>query len=134
MASQIEPDPTSKAARRPADAQAKPPVAPKATAKVPPPKPAAKPTDKAAAVPPPQAAPAAAQADADHDEEPEVKPATAGFLSQTPAWAISLLVHVVLLLSMALMGGGEPTQIEKPTVITSSTSEAEEEFSEFEEQ
>ena len=134
MASQIDPDPTSKAARRPADTQAKPPVAPKPTAKVPPPKPAAKPTDKAAAVPPPQAVPAAAQADADHEDEPEVRPATAGFLGQMPAWAISLLVHVVLLLSMALMGGGEPTQIEKPTVITSSTSEAEEEFSEFEEQ
>ncbi|MFM8496276.1 MAG: prenyltransferase/squalene oxidase repeat-containing protein [Planctomycetia bacterium] len=48
-----------------------------------------------------------------------------------PAWAISMLVHIVVLLSMALISG-ENTRIEQPAVITSTTSEAEEEFSEFE--
>jgi hypothetical protein len=128
MASQIDPDPTSKPARRPAEPQAKPPVAPKPAAKVPPPKPAAKPA------PAPQAAPAAAQPEADHEEEQEVRPAArGGFLTQMPAWAISMLVHIVALLAMALIAD-DKSQIEKPTVITSSTSEEEEEFSEFEEQ
>lgn len=132
MASQIDPDPTSKASRRPAEPQAKPPAAPKPTAKVPPPKPATKPTDKAPATPPPQSAPAAAQAEGDQEEH-EVRPASRGFMMQVPAWAISMLVHIVALLAMALIAdNGVP--IEKPTVITSSTSEAEEEFSEFEEQ
>jgi len=43
-----------------------------------------------------------------------------------------MLVHIVALLTMALITSGGPTE-EKLTVITSSTSEAEEEFSEFEE-
>ncbi|MFM7136150.1 MAG: prenyltransferase/squalene oxidase repeat-containing protein, partial [Planctomycetota bacterium] len=129
MASQIDPDPTSMPARRPAEPQAKPPVAPKPAAQVPPPKPAAKPAD----VPPPKAAPAAAQAEADQEEEHEVRLAGRGFLTQVPAWAISMLVHIVALLAMALIAG-DSTPVEKPTVITSSTSEAEEEFSELEEQ
>jgi hypothetical protein len=130
MASQIDPDPTSKPGRRPAEPQAKPPAAPKPTAKVPPPKPAAKPTP---AAPPPQAAPAAAQAEADPETEQEVRPAGRGLLTQVPAWAISMLVHIVALLAMALIAG-DTAQVEQPTVITSSTSDEEEEFSEFDEQ
>lgn len=132
MASQIDPDP-SKAPRRPAEPQAKPAAA-KPAAKVPPPKPASKAPPKPATAPAASQPAANAQADTEHDDEQqEVRPAARGLFGQMPAWAISLLVHVVLLLTMALIGG-EAVQVEQPTVITSSTSEAEEEFSEFEEQ
>ena len=140
MASQIDPDPTSKPTRRPAELQAKPPAAPQPAAKVPPPKPVAKgaapkPVAKPAARPTavPSTQPAAAQADAGHEDEPEVRPASRGVLMQVPAWAISMLVHIVALLAMALIAG-ESTQLDQPTVITSSTSEEVEEFNEFDEQ
>ncbi len=51
-------------------------------------------------------------------------------VKQAPAWAISMLVHVVALLSMALIVS-TPPQKEVARIITSSSPEAEEEFTEF---
>jgi hypothetical protein len=122
MASRIESDSPSKASRRAAEPQATPSVRRKSAAQVPPPKPASKPA----------APPAPEQASEEPAEDQEIQPAGRGFLKETPAWAISMLVHIVVLLAMALMTG-QSVQIEKPTTITSSTSEEEEEISEFEE-
>ena len=58
----------------------------------------------------------------------------AGILQQAPAWAVSMLVHVVVLLSMALIVQ-EPPEEEKPRMIVSSVQEAQdlqEDFAEFE--
>jgi hypothetical protein len=77
--------------------------------------------------------PAGPHADADQeDEHQEVRPANRGFLGQVPAWAVSMLVHVIALLAMALIAG-ETVRVEKPTVITSNPSDQEEEPSEIEE-
>jgi hypothetical protein len=122
MASRIESDSPSKASRRAAEPQATPSVRRKPAAQVPPPKPASKPA-------PPEAA---EQPEQEQAENQEIQPAGRGFLKQVPAWAISMLVHIVAILLMALMTG-QSVQIEKPTVITSSVSEAEEEISELEE-
>ncbi len=51
---------------------------------------------------------------------------------QAPAWAISMLVHVVVLLSMALIVSSPPPK-QVARIITSSDSEVEDEFTEFEE-
>ena len=56
-----------------------------------------------------------------------------GLLRNTPAWAISMLVHVIVLLAMALIVT-EPPKAEKPRLITASAPEVEENFEEFEEQ
>lgn len=55
------------------------------------------------------------------------------FFQQAPAWAISMLVHVITLLTMELMVSDPP---KKPVVrqITSPTSETSDEFTEFQEQ
>ena len=60
----------------------------------------------------------------------------AGGLGQTlltavPAWAVSLLVHLIAFIALALVVTG-PTNILPPTPITSSISERVEEFTEFE--
>ena len=126
MASKIDPDPIRKPAR-PAGAT-NPPSSPKPAGRTPPPKPATVPP------PAPRAAPQADTHAAEDDEATDVvRPAPRGFLNAVPAWAISMLVHVVALLAMALIAGDSAT-VEKPTVITSSTSEEEEEFSELEEE
>ena len=54
-------------------------------------------------------------------------------VKQAPAWAISMLVHVVALLGMALVVSNPPTK-EVARIISSSTSEVEEEFTEFEDE
>jgi len=118
MASKIESDPSRRPAAPPGAARTTAPPA----GRVPPPKQAAK-------APPPNAADADGE---DDDRGPEVRPASGGFMSAMPAWAISMLFHIVALLAMALVAG-EAVLNEIPTVITSSSSEAEEEFSEFEE-
>jgi hypothetical protein len=56
-----------------------------------------------------------------------------GILRQAPAWAVSMLLHIVVLLSMALIVQ-EPPKEEKPRTITSSAPEVQEEFEEFEEE
>jgi hypothetical protein len=128
MASQIDPDPIRKPAK-PAATGARPPVPPKPPGQVPPP--AARP--KAGSAAPAAARPTPPADPAEEETTAEVRPANRGFLGAVPAWAISMLVHIVVLLAMALVTSGGPTE-EKLTVITSSTSEAEEEFSEFEDQ
>ena len=142
MASRIDPDPTSKS--KPVAPAAKPAAAAPAAAKPASPS-AAKPAAPAPAKPagPPPAAgkpgvaaakqPAGAAGDEAHDEEVMVRRGAAGFLKQTPAWAISMLVHVIALLAMALMVTPPPEK-ETVRVITSSAPEAEENFEEFEEQ
>jgi hypothetical protein len=54
-------------------------------------------------------------------------------VKQAPAWAISMLVHIVALLSMALIVNAPPKQ-EAVRVITSAASSPDEEFNEFEEE
>lgn len=126
MASRIEPDSVKKPARPAPPAAAKPgapPVKPTA-ARPPAPKPSG----------PPPKAPAAANGEAatepppDDDQDPSLADEA---VKQAPAWAISMLVHIVALLAMALMVN-EPPKTEKPRVITSSGPEVEEEFTEFE--
>jgi hypothetical protein len=99
--------PAKPAAQRPATAVASKPAAPKA---------------------PPARSPAA-EDDTDQDDGPSVG---ATLLKQTPAWAVSMLVHIVALLAMALIVT-EPPKKEVSVSIVSSTAEAEENFEEFEE-
>jgi len=132
MASQIDPDPIRKPGKPPAaGSRPQAPSRPAGTAPAPATRPPAAP-----ATPPAASVRQRAVAEADHgdeESEAEVRPAGRGFLGAVPAWAISMLVHIVALLAMALVTSGGPTE-EKLTVITSSPSEAEEEFSELEEQ
>jgi len=83
-------------------------------------KPPAPPKPPAATEPPPAA------------EAPRGSAASA-ILRTAPAWAVSMLLHIVILLSMALIVQ-EPPKEEKPRVIVSTAPEVVEEFEEFEEQ
>jgi hypothetical protein len=103
--------PAKPTAQRPATAVASKPAAPKAPPKAPP------------------ARSPAAEDDTDQDDGPSVG---ATLLKQTPAWAVSMLVHIVALLAMALIVT-EPPKKEVSVSIVSSTAEAEENFEEFEE-
>jgi hypothetical protein len=132
MSSAIDPDAAKKperpaAPQNPASAaKPKPPAAAAAPAKPaarpagtkPPPKPAAAGKPTAATEPPEQA---------EHDVAPG---ASSGFLKQTPAWAISMLVHIVALLAMALIVTDPPEQ-KKATQITAGVAEADAELNEF---
>jgi hypothetical protein len=124
MASQIQSG-TGKTPPAPAATPAKP-AAPKPTAGA----------AKAAAAPPkpPAAPPAPAQAAAPPpaDDAPH-RSSGAGILRQAPAWAVSMLLHIVVLLSMALIVQ-EPPPKETPRVIVSSAPEVVEEFEEFQEE
>jgi len=115
MSSHIHPNPQPRPAAKPAGGvPAKPAGGAPAKPAAAPAKPAAKPASQAAE-------PAAVI---------EHRPAGGGFLRQMPAWLISMVVHIIALLAMALIS--TPT-IEKPavTVITSSQSEVEKDFEEF---
>ncbi len=57
--------------------------------------------------------------------------AVAAIRSQAPAWAASMVLHVIVLLALALMVE-EPPRVEKPRVIVSTVTPAPEEFEEFE--
>jgi len=103
----------------PAPASAAPPASPAKPAA--PVKPPATPKPPAAAQQPPAAA-----------EAPRGSAASA-ILRTAPAWAVSMLLHVVILLSMALIVQ-EPPKEEKPRVIVSAAPEVVEEFEEFDEQ
>jgi hypothetical protein len=126
MASGIQPDASKKKA--PAAPAAKPaaaanPVKPPAAAKpaaAPPKQPPAKPA------PPPEA-------EDDADDEGPRRSVGSAILKTAPAWAVSMLVHIVVLLSMALIVQDPPKE-EKARVITSSAPEVVEEFEEFEEE
>ena len=126
MASQIQSG-TGKTPPAPAATPVKP-AAPKPTAVA----------AKAAAAPPkpPAAPPVAAQAAAAPAHAADVPPQRAGgagILRTAPAWAVSMLLHIVVLLSMALIVQ-EPPPKETPRVIVSSAPEVVEEFEEFEEE
>jgi hypothetical protein len=126
MASQIDPDPVEKT----------PPPPPSGQGKVTTSRPPQAPPGSKGRIPlqaPPRPPEASSPSDDGDETDDEVRVAGRGFLSAMPAWAISMLVHIVALLTMALIAGNnEP--VEKPTVITSTAAESEEEFSEFEEQ
>jgi len=132
MASQIDPDPLSKPAAPPLQPAARKPE-PKAPVPL---KPAGSPPPPAAksrpAAPPP-AQPAVAPPASEEAGEHEISPARRSLLTAVPAWAISMLVHIVALLAMALMTD-QAEQVAPPTVITSTAAEEQEEFSEFDEQ
>ncbi|MFM8703833.1 MAG: hypothetical protein ACKOHG_08190, partial [Planctomycetia bacterium] len=82
--------------------------------------------------PPKPAPPPEAEDDADDDDGPRRSVGSA-ILKTAPAWAVSMLLHIVILLSMALIVQ-EPPKEEKARVITSSAPEVVEEFEEFEEE
>jgi hypothetical protein len=131
MSSQIDPDPASKAAK-PAAKPAAPPAGAK-PASAPPA--AAKPAQPAAAQPKPAAAKPAAAAVVEQADEATNEVRAGGslagaLLKSTPAWAISMLVHIVALLGMALIVNPPPEK-EKPRLITSTAPEVEENFEEF---
>ena len=91
-------------------------------------------TPRRPAPPRPPAPPAPATAAAEPPAEPPQRSsAAAGVLRAAPAWAVSMLLHIVILLSMALIVQ-EPPREEKPRVIVSTAPEVVEEFEEFEEQ
>jgi hypothetical protein len=128
MSSAIDPDkPMKPAAKPPAKPSGPPPMKPVAATK-----PAAAPP---ASRPVPLAKPvAAAAADTDENEEQDGGPSVgSNLLKQTPAWAVSMLVHIVALLAMALIVT-EPPKKEAAVSIVSSAPEAEENFEEFEEE
>jgi hypothetical protein len=105
MSSHVDPDPVNKPAV--------------------PPRPAPRGPEPAAAVRP--AAAAAEETDRDDEHESIVSEAA----RQAPAWAVSTLVHVVVLLAMALIVS-EPPAKPKVRQITSTAPETEDEFTEFE--
>ena len=135
MSSAIDPDKPAKPVAKPnasTPAASAKPAAPKPAAAAKPTvaKPAAaqpKPATRPAAVPKP--APAAATDD-DADAGPSVR---TSLLKQTPAWAVSMLVHIVALLAMALIVT-EPPKKEAAISIVSSAPDAEESLEEFEEE
>ena len=138
MASRIEPDPKAK----PSAPAAKPVPKQSATPQAKPATPAAKPAATKPAGPPPAAGKPgvtaaqqpAGEADAQDAEDDGGRNAVAaGLLKQTPAWAVSMLVHIVALLAMALMVTPPPEK-EKIRVITSSAPEVNEDFEEFEQE
>jgi hypothetical protein len=117
MASGIDPNlkPTKPATNQPAQTTPAKPVAAAPGAK-----PAAA---AAAAAKPAAAAPAAATPAAEPAPSGRGPSVAATLLRTTPAWAISMLVHIIALLAMALMVT-PPQEKEKPRLITSSPSEA----------
>ncbi len=124
MARQSDPEsirtpskPTAKGA-----AASKPKTSPKAGGRVPPPPPAGK-----------AAKARTGRDDQEEEDEEAVLPAQGGVLGEVPAWGVSMIIHIVALLVMALIAG-EAMLVEKPTVITSSTSEPEEEFDDVEDE
>jgi hypothetical protein len=124
MASQIQPG-AGKKPQAPAGSPPKPAApTPAATAA----KPAAPPKPPAA----PAAAAQAAAAQAHAADDPPHR-SGGGILRTAPAWAVSMLLHIVVLLSMALIVQ-EPPPKETPRVIVSSAPEVVEEFEEFEEE
>jgi len=92
-------------------------------------------TGKPAAASPAEAAKPAAGAvpAAEPPAELPSRSAASGILRTAPAWAVSMLLHIVILLSMALIVQ-EPPKEEKPRVIVSTAPEVVEDFEEFEEQ
>ena len=81
--------------------------------------------DKAAKAPP--------AAEQEHEAEEQPRRSRGGFLKTAPAWLVSMLLHIVVLLSMALIVS-EPPKKEAPRVITSTAAEAVEEFEEMQEE
>ena len=126
MSSQIVPDPKQKPGAKPAA----PP--PKPTAAAAPAKPAAAPKPAAAAAAKP-ATPPPAQPAEQREEPAAPERRGGGAMNQLIACGISMLVHIVALLSMALVVTQTPEK-EKPREIVSTAAEAVEEFEEFSEQ
>ena len=126
MASGIQPDASKK------KAPAAPPAKPAAAANPVKPPAAAKPAGAPPKQPPPKPAPPPEPEDEAEDDGPR-RSAASAILKTAPAWAVSMLVHIVVLLSMALIVQDPPKE-EKARVITSSAPEVVEEFEEFEEE
>jgi hypothetical protein len=111
MSSRIDPDPVNQ-----------PPTA------VPPQ--ATRPAPGAASAPPAATAPRAVAAAVRLEPEAHGPALATEAVKQAPAWAISMLVHVVVLLSMALIVSTPPKQ-QVARIITSSAPESDEEITEF---
>jgi hypothetical protein len=128
-----KPDPTKKPVRPPVPAapaasrpaQGKPAVPPKPAAKAAPPMPGKAAVVGAAAAAAARATPASAAAEVFNDDVSLKEEA----IKQAPAWAISMLVHIVALLAMALIVNEPPPQ-EEVRIINAAGPESEEEFAE----
>jgi len=122
MARQVDPESTRKGSRPAGKGVASPksPGSPKAAGRVPPP-PAKTTANRGQQK----------RAGDEEEDEEEARPPRGGLVGQVPAWGVSMLVHIVALLAMALIAG-EAILVEKPTIITSTTSEEEEDFTEVE--
>lgn len=118
-----QPAAASQAAANPSRPTAKPPAAANPATKPAPPKNPA----------PPKSPPPAAEQHDDAEESGPRRSAGSAILKTAPAWAVSMLLHIVILLSMALIGQEMPKE-EKPRTIVSSAPEVQEEFEEFEEE
>ena len=118
MSSQIDPEPVT---TPPAAVPPRPTPAPanQASSRQFPPRPAA--AEQSTAQP------------ADSRDDDYTPSLAAAAVKQAPAWAISMLVHVVALLSLALVVN-EPPKKEVTRIITSSGPQVEDEFTEFEDE
>ncbi|NBW86848.1 MAG: hypothetical protein EBR23_08500, partial [Planctomycetia bacterium] len=129
MPGPTNPDPKKTPARPPLPAgpkvSAKPPVPQKPAAKAAPPAPGKAAVVAAAAAAAARATPASAAGES-FDDEVSLKEEA---IKQAPAWAISMLVHIVALLAMALIVN-EPPQQEEVRIINAAGPESEEEFAE----
>ena len=85
---------------------------------------------KPAAAKPAAAEPTAPPIVADREPDDRGRPALAGMLRQTPAWVVSILVHVVALLAMALFVTEAPEK-QVAVSIFSSASDSDEPVAEF---
>jgi hypothetical protein len=132
MSSQIHPNakPSAAAGQQPAKPAGQQPAKPAGQQ---PARPAAAPVAQAAAKPvaQPTTQPTTATEQAAGAAAPaEHRPSGRGFLRQMPAWLISMVVHIIVLLAMALIS--TPEVVKPPvTVITSSQSEVEKDFEEM---
>jgi len=124
MASAIDPDKKPNRAAKPGDSEAA--LANPAAARPAAPRPAVRP---APAPQPQQPAQSEQPEELGRDRKPGVG---ASLLKQTPAWAVSMIVHVVALLAMALIVT-EPPKKEATVSIVSTAPEEEEAFEEIKE-
>ena len=119
--------PPASAAKPAAPAKAATPPVKPAASKPEPPKPA---SSKSAPPKPAPQAPASSDDEAPAEDVAAGPSLASGLLKQTPAWAVSMILHIAVLLAMALIVSDPPKE-EKARLITSTPGEPTEEFEEF---
>jgi len=119
--------PPASAAKPAAPAKAATPPVKPAASKPEPSKPA---SSKSAPPKPAPRAPASSDDEAPAEDVAAGPSLASGLLKQTPAWAVSMILHIAVLLAMALVVSDPPKE-EKARLITSTPGEPTEEFEEF---